>query len=144
MVVQGEQRSEMVRVMREGIEKTRARGIPLGSCENSAAIMENAPVVVFVFNPHGLHPYLARSIEQGFEDLVNIQSVGAAIQNMCLAALELGIGSLWICDVFYAYEGLCDWLGEECQMIAAVSFGYPDESPDARPRNPVEEVTRWV
>lgn len=29
-------------------------------------------------------------------------------------------------------------------MIAAVSFGYPDESPDARPRRPVSEVTTWV
>jgi len=33
---------------------------------------------------------------------VDVQSIGAAIQNMLLAALELGVGSLWICDVFYA------------------------------------------
>jgi len=32
--------------------------------------------------------------------VVNIQSIGAAIQNMVLAAQDLGIGSLWICDVF--------------------------------------------
>jgi nitroreductase len=144
VVVQGEKRAEMVSVMREGIEKTRARGIPLGSCENSATIMETSPVTVFVFNPHGLHPWLTRSIEQGFDDLVNIQSVGAAIQNMLLAALELGIGSLWICDVFAAYDELCSWLGEDCQMVAAVSFGYADESPGARPRMEVAVVTRWV
>jgi nitroreductase len=63
---------------------------------------------------------------------------------MLLAALDLGLGSLWICDVLYAYDGLCDWLGQEHQMIAAVSFGYPDEQPGPRPRKPVGEVTTWL
>jgi len=62
---------------------------------------------------------------------------------MLLSAQELGIGTLWICDVFYAYSELCAWLGETHEMIAAVSFGYPDESPNARPRKPLEEVTKW-
>ena len=115
-----------------------------GSSEWTAGIMEQAPVTVFVFNPEGTHPWLARSIDQNFQDLVNIQSVGAAIQNMLLAATDMGIGSLWICDVFYAYEGLAAWLGEDCQMVAAVSFGYPAERPEARPRKPVSEVVRTV
>ena len=32
----------------------------------------------------------------------------------------------------------------DCQMIAAVSFGYPDEDPEARNRKPVDEVTKWL
>jgi nitroreductase len=80
-----------------------------------------------------------------FQALVNVQSVGAAIQNMLLAAQDLGLGSLWIADVFYAYGKLCSWLGKEGQMmVAAVSFGYPDENPDARPRKPVSDVTHWL
>ncbi len=79
-----------------------------------------------------------------FDDVVNIQSIGAAIQNMLLAAVELGIGSLWVCDVFYAYEELCEWLGEEGEMIAAICLGFADESPDARWRKPIDEVTRIV
>jgi nitroreductase len=63
---------------------------------------------------------------------------------MLLAARDLGIGSLWICDVFYAYEKLRDWLGEEGEMIAAVCLGYPDEEPDARPRKPLAEVVRML
>jgi nitroreductase len=143
-VVKGDKRAEMVRVLRTGINKAKAEGEDLGSSEGSANIMEQAPVTVFVFNPDGVHPWLTRSIGQMFTDVVNIQSIGAAIQNMVLAAQDQGIGSLWICDVFYAYEELCEWLGAEGQMIAAVSFGYPDESPAARPRMPVSEVTRWV
>jgi len=134
----------MVRAMRDGIAKAKARSEGLGSAESSARIMEHAPVTVFVFSPRGSHPYLAHSIGEMFDDLVNVQSIGAAIQNMLLAAQDLGIGSLWICDVFYAYDELCAWLGEQCEMIAAVSLGYPDEHPDARPRRPVGEVAHWL
>ena len=144
VIVQGERRAEMLRLMRQGIAKAKNQEESPGSSEGSARIMEQAPVTVFVFNPEGIHPWQARSVEQQFLDVVNIQSIGAAIQNMLLAAQDLGIGSLWICDVFYAYEELCDWLGEDSQMIAAVSLGYPEESPDARPRKPLEEVARWM
>ncbi len=144
IVVKDDKRAEMVRLMREGISKMIAQGVNAGSAEWTAKIMEHAPVTVFVFNPHGQHPWLPRSIEQVFGDLVNVQSTGAAIQNMLLAAQDMGIGSLWICDVFYAYEELCQWLGEQTQMVAAISFGIPDESPAARPRMTVDEVTRWM
>jgi len=144
VVVQGEKRAEMVRVMREGIARAKARGDDLGSAEGSARIMEQAPVTVFILNPEGMRPWLAHSIEQMFMDLTNIQSIGAAIQNMLLAAQDLGLGSLWIGDVLYAYEELCDWLGEEGALIAAVSLGYPDEAPAARPRKPFDEVVRWM
>lgn len=143
-VITGEKRAAMVRAMREGIENMKASGQDVGSAEGTARVMSQAPVTVFVFNPQGLHPWLARSIDQMFEDLVNIQSISAAIQNMLLAAQALGIGSLWICDVFYAYEELRTWLGEEGEMIAAVSLGYADESPGARPRRTVDLVARWV
>jgi nitroreductase len=144
IVVQGEKRAEMVSLMRKGIAAMKEQGEGAGSSERSAKIMEHAPVTIFVFNPYGIHPDVVRSLDQVISDVVDIQSIGASIQNMLLAAQELGIGSVWICDVFYGYRELCEWMGEDCQMIAAVSFGYPDESPAARPRKPVEEVTRWM
>lgn len=144
VVVQGDKCAEMVQVMRKGIEKTKARGENIGSCEGTLRAMEEAPVTIFVFNPEGMPPWLAHSIGQMFDDVVDIQSIGAAIQNMALAAQSLSIGSLWICDVFSAYEELREWLGEKGEMVAAMSFGYADECPDPRPRKPVSEVTRWV
>ena len=144
VVVTGDSRAEMVRVMREGIAKAKAQGEDPGSSEWSADLMEQAAATIFVFYPDGLHPWLTRSIDQMFMDVINVQSIGAAIQNMLLAALDLGIGSVWICDVYYAYEELRNWLGESGQMIAAVSLGYPDESPEARSREPLSQVARWV
>lgn len=110
----------------------------------ASKIFTNLCGLKYIFNPDGVHPWLLRPIDQMFHEVVDIQSIGAAIQNMLLAAQALGLGSLWICDVFYAYEELINWLDETSQMIAAVSFGYPDEQPAARPRKPINEVTRWI
>ena len=141
-VVRENRRSEMLQVMRAGIEKHKAAGEHPGSSEHSAAIMEQAPVTVFIFNPY--QEKRLASFEDHLWNVVDVQSIGAAIQNMHLAANELGIGALWICDIFYAYDELCAWLGEEHQMIAAVSFGYADEQPAARPRKPIETLTTWL
>jgi nitroreductase len=103
VVVQGEHRAEMVRLMRQGIARQEGLGRGVGSAVGSARIMEQAPVTVFVLNASGLHPWLAHSVGESFGNLVDVQSVGAAIQNMLLAAQDLGLGSLWICDVFFAY-----------------------------------------
>lgn len=144
VVVREDKRPDMLRVMREGIAQRKAEGRDTGSAEWTASAMEQAPVSIFVFNPDGIAPWLPHTIEQTFWDVVHVQSVGAAIQNMLLAAQDLGIGSLWICDVFSAYEGLCNWLGEGGEMIAAVSLGYAEEHPHARPRKALSEVTRWL
>jgi nitroreductase len=144
VVVREDHRAEMVRILRAGIEAAKAQEIDHGSSENTAAIMEQAPLTVFVFNPDGLGLEEGRSPHQVLREAVDVQSVGAAIQNMLLAALALGLGSLWICDVYYAYEELQRWLGEPGQLVAAVSFGYPDESPAARPRRSVAQVTRTL
>jgi F420 biosynthesis protein FbiB-like protein len=141
VVVKGDHRAEMVRVMRESITYLEEQDIDTGSGKWTANVMEQAPVTVFVFDAHTPRESLPW---EGGGDLVNVQSIGAAIQNMLLAALELGLGSLWICDVLYAYDALCDWLEQEHQMIAAVSFGYPDEQPGPRPRKPLSEVTTWL
>jgi len=142
VVVREDKRAEMVRIMREGIDHVEASGHGLGSSRWTAEIMARAPVTIFVFNDAQEHtPDKMMWDEPG--DVVDVQSIGAAIQNMLLAAQEIGLGTLWICDVFYAYNQLIEWLGESRQMIAAVSVGYPDESPAARPRKAFDEVVRW-
>ncbi len=142
VIVKEDQRPEMIRIMSEAITRHVAEGDDPGSSEWTAHVMEQAPVTVFIFNPDAIHPWMAHSIDQNFSELVDTQSIGAAIQNMLLAAVELGLGSLWICDVFYAYEDLAKWLGEKGQMVAAVSLGYPLEAPGPRPRKPLSELAR--
>jgi nitroreductase len=140
VVVKEDKRPEMIQIMRESIAKIKEQGGDIGSSAGTTNSMEKAPITIFIFNP-----YAENTSERGHtSNVVDVQSTGAAIQNMLLAAQDLGIGTLWICDVFYAYKELCEWLGETHEMIAAVSFGYPDEQPNARPRKPVDEVTKWL
>ena len=145
VVVQGEQRDEMVQVMQAGIEKLKGQGLETGSSEWTAKVMAQAPVTIFIFDPYQANEAdWERDFVDFLGDTVDIQSIGAAIQNMLLAAVDKGLGTLWICDVFYAYPELCNWLDEDHLMVAAVSVGYPDEDPNPRPRKSVDELTRWV
>ncbi len=142
IVVSNEKRAEMVRIFRNEIEIWKAQGRDTGSCEPTAAVMEQAPVTIFV-----VYPYLKRQGHLYTEDqiaraVVDIQAIGACIQNMLLAARNLGLGSLWIADVLIASEKLSDWLGEENTLMAAVSLGYADERPEPRPRMPLDDVVR--
>jgi len=75
---------------------------------------------------------------------VDTQSIGAAIQNMLLRAEELGLGTLWIYDVFFAEQPINELLGRTDEMVAAISIGYADESPAARPRKPLYEISTWL
>lgn len=143
-VIQKSKRAEMIAAMQAGLDQMKAMGVNIGSAKFTQQVMSQAPVTIFVFNPTGQHPLVKRNDLDVFGDIVDIQSVGGAIQNLLLAAQASGLGTLWICDVFYAYDALVDWLDAEGEMIAAVSLGYPDQSPDPRPRKAVAEVTQFV
>jgi len=144
IVVEGGKRAEMLEVFGAALAAMKEGGEDSGSAEWTFKAMSQAPVTVFILHPDGLPPYMPHTVEKMFSELVDIQSSGAAIQNMLLAARDLGIGSLWICDVLYAYQELLSWFAESGEIIAAVSFGYPEESPDARPRKPLAESVRFL
>lgn len=144
VVVKEDKRMEMTRLMREGIQKAKEAGINIASSPGTARIMDLAPVTIFVFNSNLLNDDHEWTLIDRISNLMDVQSIGAAIQNMLLAAQELGLGTLWIGDVFYAYDELCAWMGETHQMVAAVALGYPDEEPPARPRKAVADVTTWL
>jgi nitroreductase len=64
---------------------------------------------------------------------------------MLLEAYSLGLGSLWICDVLYAYSPLRKHLGKDWQLVAAVALGWPAEKKKAPPRKmSVDEVSEFL
>ncbi len=150
IVVQGKEKEEMLKAFRQGIAREEnenallpqsAQHIP--AAKYTVDIMESAPVAVFVVNSLGKGIVSELTPEERVYEICNIQSVSAAIQNMLLAATEKGIGSLWICDIYFAYAELCEWLNSEGELVAAVAFGYPNEFPQARPRESFDEVVEW-
>lgn len=148
VVVQGNAKEEMLNVFRQGMERGEGALPPqirpgLSAAKCTLAIMAEAPVIVFVVNPPGKSILSELTQEERIYEICSIQSISASIQNMLLAATEKGIGSLWICDIYFAYSELSEWLGGDGQLVAAVAFGYPDEFPSERPRRKLEDVTEW-
>lgn len=115
----------------------------LSGAERTLAVMEQAPAVIFVTNPLGQDPRRALSTDERVSELCNAQSLGACLENMALQAEALGLGSLWICDIYFAYDALRDWLGTEDSLAAALALGYAAESPPPRPRKNLEELVEW-
>lgn len=150
IVIQGHAKEEMINIFRQGIRREE-NGSPLlpqsrqhiASAKHTIDIMAEAPTIVFVVNSLGKSIMEELTTEERVSEICNIQSVSAAVQNMLLAATEKGIGSLWICDIYFAYPELCKWLDSDGQLIAAIAFGYPNESPQERPRKKIEDIVEW-
>lgn len=150
VVIQGDSKEEMLKAFRQGIEREEKQEalLPksrqhLAAAKYTTDIMEKAPVVVFVVNTLGSGLSENMTPEEHIYEICNVQSISASIQNMLLTATEKGIGSLWICDIYFAYAELCHWLNDGGQLLAAIAFGYPDESPKERPRRKLEDVVEW-
>ena len=105
--------------------------------------MRQAPVVIFILNALGLDLNAPAGAEDRIYEICNAQSIGAAVENMTLTAADLGLGSLWICDTYFAYRELCDWLHVDGELFAAMTIGYADESPLARPRRNMQDIVEW-
>ena len=151
IVVSGEAKKGMLKAMGQGLlreKEGRDALLPesrqhIGGAGYTLRIMEQAPVTLFVINPLGLDLDSPATPEQRIYEICNAQSIGAAMENMTLAATELGLGSLWICDTFFAYEELNRWLGVKGTLAAAMALGYADEAPGPRPRKSMEELAVW-
>lgn len=150
LVVSGDSRWPMIEAMAAGIDemKTQWRDDPAGRLLIGGAMytlrtMKKAPVTVLIFDISIERPPQLADMEEWTQHNANTQSLGAAIQNMCLAATDMGLGSLWICDIFMAHRTLSEWAAQPGTLVAALSLGYADEDPPARPRKPLDSVTTW-
>lgn len=115
----------------------------LSGAKRTLAVMEQAPVVIFITNPLGRDPRRALSTDERVSELCNAQSLGACLENMTLQATALGLGSLWICDIYFAYDALSEWLGGRGTLAAAMALGRAAETPPPRPRKPLAELVEW-
>lgn len=149
-VVVQDERDGMIAAMRAGLDAREAtaqtemeRGF-LAGARHSMTIMQMAPVNILVLNTESKPPEEALCpYGERFLEMANVQSIGAAIQNMCLAATALGLGSLWIADVYDAYPCINAWLGTDEVLVAVLSIGHADEQPAARPRKALTECAAW-
>lgn len=149
LVVTGKAKAEALAVMKKGLSREKEHPLLpesaqyLSGAENTLRIMEKAPVIIFIVNSIGIDIHSSLKPEERIYEICNAQSIGAAIENMILTATELGLGSLWICDTYFAYKELCDYLKADGELLAALALGYADETPPSRPRKSMDDVVEW-
>ncbi|SFL35756.1 nitroreductase family protein [Pelosinus propionicus] len=140
VVLESQKKDRLATIMADKSQSRKQQNLDIGSCETSIAAIQQASIVILVFNAFS-------TIEKDYNHyrlLTDTQSIGAAIQTMILAAQDFGLGTLWICDIFYSEREICSWLERNDELVGAVAIGYPNQSPYARPRKSWSEVTEWL
>lgn len=116
-------------------------GIP--DAKNTLKIMREAPILIAIINTNGSSPFVPVDSDDRVTEICDTLSIGAAVQNMLLAAERLSLGTLWIANTYFAYTELTELLQTEGQLVGAVAVGYAEESPEARPRKDLDEVAEY-
>jgi F420 biosynthesis protein FbiB-like protein len=82
---------------------------------------------------------------QQAEQIMAIQSLGCAIQNMLLQAYALGLDTGWMCAPLFCPDVVRSALDLDASLTphALIPVGYAAADPNRRPHKPVEELTLW-
>lgn len=103
------------------------------SVNPTADVIKQAPILVLIFRPKDDNWIVGDNL-----------SIGACVENMCLRATDLGLGSLWIRDIVYVSEKVAEMLGHgDLELNCAVSLGVPSQSPKQRPRKELKDIMEW-
>lgn len=149
VVLGGEEKERFCACMEAGLRRETEKPLlpeshgGLADAWNTLRIMRQAPITIAVLNRFEGTPFAEIGKGRRIGEIIATQSIGAAIQNMLLRAEDLGIGTLWIGNTIFAYPELAAFLETEHQLVAAVSLGYADEKPNARPRRPLESMVTY-
>lgn len=152
IVVDQKVQKELIKTLRAGVislyEQYRQASISrpdILSAQSSLEAMEQAAAIIFVKHVPRYHTYHDDGVDWPLHTLdieaTDLLSIGAAVQNMLLVAKEMHLGALWVCDIFYAYPALKQFLKEDGSILSAVCLGYPAEVPAPRPRFSTNQIS---
>ena len=105
----------------------------LSSVASSAKAIKQAPILILIFKEKDDNWLIGDNL-----------SIGACVENMCIRATDLGIGSLWIRDIVYVAKDVARMIGHpNMDLNCALSLGYANQEPEMRPRKKLEDMVEW-
>ncbi|WP_407399483.1 nitroreductase family protein [Treponema sp.] len=147
IILRGERKAETITAFEKGLEREKGNDKFLEGCTkefpfatHTLRLMKAAPVIIAVLCTRGKNLGETMSVDQHMTQLIDMMSVGAAIENLLLEANSIGLGTLWIGAHFYAYPELKEVLKTENLIAGFINVGWPDENPKPRPRKPFDEI----
>ena len=105
----------------------------------------SAPVVILLsVDMSDMDTYPDRRRKKA-EYIMATQSAANAGMQLLLAAHAEGLGSVWVCSPLFAQEAVQTVLNlpKTWEPQAMYFLGYPAETPQARERKPINEITKW-
>ncbi|HBN97564.1 MAG TPA: nitroreductase [Firmicutes bacterium] len=97
-----------------------------------------APVVIVALGDHN-----ASWKRRDGKDHTDVD-VAIAVDHMTLAAVELGLGTCWVCAFDAAHVHHVLELPEHLEAIALLPLGYPlDGTPPVKKRKELDELVSW-
>ena len=136
--------SEMGKAFRKDLERDRFPPEVIHSkIQKSIARIVEAPLLILVcLSKEGGHVFPDQRRARLEEHMAH-QSIGAAIQNMLLAAHTMGLGACWISAPLFCPQTVRKALKlrKDWSPAALVVVGYPKEKPKASSRYGVKKVT---
>lgn len=101
----------------------------------------NAPVLIIAcLTMEGLRKFPDKEKQLTERDLA-VESLGAGLENLLLAAHAAGLGACWFCAPAFCKDTVRKALKipDSIEPAALISLGYPAESPAAPNRKPLKE-----
>lgn len=113
----------------------------LGRAAFRQSFLATAPVVVVVC---AVPEESARVYGSRGATLYCLQDTAAAVENMLLAAVDVGLAGCWVGAFDERTVAAVLGLEPALRPVALVPLGVPDESPPARHRRPLHDIVRTV
>ncbi|MGD6809312.1 MAG: nitroreductase family protein [Candidatus Bathyarchaeia archaeon] len=101
----------------------------------------NAPVLILAcLTMEGLRNFPDKEKQQFERDLA-VESLGAGLENLLLAAHTVGLGACWFCAPAFCKDTVREMLKipVSVEPSALILLGYPAESPPAPSRKPLKD-----
>lgn len=128
-------------------------------CKNFTVFFTKASALVLVYStfypPSGYYEYQLVGMDPE-TDLVHhrnpgMQSLGAALENFTLRAVDLGYGTCWLTSANYAAAEIEDYLKEiygfekkDFFLAALMSVGIPEDNQRSPEKKPIDEICTFL
>ena len=113
LIATKQQKEKVVNVLKEWTDKNAVPGSTVGE---TAKVIHDAPTLIVIFMPGETSTKFS-----------NIVSLGGCIENMSLKVVDLGLGSLIVCDFMDCVEEVSKIFEKEYPIGAMFLIGYEKE-----------------
>lgn len=116
-----------------------------------STFFEDAPAVI-ALSMEDYESVLEKGVSMSHQDInilrnyPDIQSAGAAIENILLTAVDMGYGACWLSAPMMAKEALEEMIGisEPHHLMAFVAVGVPAKDIKPKEKKPLEEIFELI